>query len=970
MNASLHRQPSVQAPEAAMNMLECMTKAQTMLSQADTPDIDGRIEDALALIGGVFGADRAYVFKFTDPLYLRNTHEWCAPGIRALKGELQQAPYAIAEQFWTAFNTHGALLLHDIAAVPAGSDLRAMLQGQEVKSLIAVPIWQDRQLAGLTGMDFCRAKRLFSASDATYLQGFAATLGFALQACELTRHKRQTEADLRAANERLSAMVDTMPELLVETNRNGLITSFHQSAPMTLALTPVEVIGKPPEDLMPPHVAAMCRKAMAQVDESGWSETFVYSLMIEDQEKHYALHATSKGHAHSPRRNGYIFVVREVTESHRQDMHMRQLGRVAELSTNLIFLTDADRYVTWVNPASTRRTGYTLEEAMGKRPSEILGLARYDPDRAEALCAKLGAGDDIHEDVQAASKAGIPYWVSLNVQRLTDADGTVQGFMVVGTDVTAHILAETRALRDRSSAMNALSEGIAIIQPDGTVAYMNLALRSFLNIPESTPADTLSWHDISPDGFNRQLVGMLPQLYADGVWRGEINLSDIDTDERHFDISISVQEDGSFLFISHDITARKIAERDQALLREQLQIAQSRQLVAQLAGGLAHDVANVLAVISGVIETLRPAQRPKARRALERIDAAATQAQALVTNLSQLGQRRTTRNLLDLRPLVQQAAELVRPSLGNKSRLELDLPDNPVAVIGDRTGIMQVLLNLLLNARDALRATAEPMDKITLRLHPPRALDTAPDIDIGQITPGLEYAVIEITDTGAGLDDAEKAMMFTPYFSTKGQNGVGLGLSIVADILTSNLGAIRITSQRDHGTKVQVFWPVCAEMADARADIARPRAQGAAPLTGCHILLVDDDDAELMRIAQLLSAAGAEVASCIDPRDALAAVRDSPEEWDVIITDHDMGPMSGQKLAQKIHAISPNLPIILATGAAPLQNATKSAHSEFISVLRKPVTEAVIVAVLLDAVLRRKHTSQAAAHVDANITGG
>ena len=940
-----------------------------LLSRCNLPDIDAHIQHALALIGGAFGADRAYVFKFTDPLFLCNTHEWCAPGIRGVKSELQEAPYAIAEPFWTAFGTQGALLMHDIASLPAGTDMRTVLTEQGIRSLIAVPIWQNRQLAGFTGMDFCRAKRQFSASDAAHLQGFATTLGFALHACELTRHKRQTEADLRAANDRLSAMVNALPELLVETNRNGLVTSFHQSAPMTLALSPVEVIGKPPEALMPAHVAAMCRKAMAQVDASGWSETFVYSLMIGAEEKHFALHATAKGHAHAPRSNGYIFVVREVTESHRQDMHIRQLSRVAELSTNLIMLTDADRRITWINPTSTRRTGYTLEDAIGKRPSEILDLARYDPDRAGAICAKLDAGDDIHEDVQAANKTGIPYWVSLNVQRLTDADGTVQGFMVVGTDVTAHILAETRALRDRSSAMNALSEGIAIIQPDGCVAYMNPALRSFLNIAEDTPVDTLSWHDISPDGFNRQLVGMLPQLYADGVWRGEISLTGIAPEECHLDISISVQEDGSFLFISHDITARKIAERDQALMREQLQVAQSRQLVAQLAGGLAHDVANVLAVISGVIETLRPAQRPEARRALERIDAAATQAQALVTNLSQLGRRSTTRSLIDLRVLVQQAAELVRPSLGTHARLELELPQKPVSVMGDRTGIMQVLLNLLLNARDALRMDAGLMDQITLRLHPPRTLDTVPGTDVGQITPGLDYAMIEITDSGIGLDDTSKAMMFTPYFSTKGQNGVGLGLSIVADILTSNLGAIRITSQRDHGTQVQVYWPVCAQMDDAQAEGQGRRAPDAAPLAGCHILLVDDDDAELMRVAQLLTAAGAEVASCIDPRDALAAVRDSPQEWDVIITDQDMGPMTGQKLARKIHAISPNLPIILATGAGPLQSATKSAHSEFTSILRKPVPEAVIVAVLLDAVLRRKHTSQAAAYVDATITG-
>lgn len=970
MPESLQKLAPIAAVCSATEMMSCIARAQVLLSQTEDQRLDTAINDALALIGDLFNADRSYVFQFTDPLFVCNTHEWCAPGIRALKSELQQESYYVGELFWAAFHEQGALLLHDTATVPVGSDLRALLIEQDVQSLIAVPVWRDKQIAGFVGMDFCRQQRRFSSSDAECLQSFAATLGATLRIRELNRAKAQTEADLRAANDRLAAMIKALPELLVETNRNGLVTAFHQSTPMTLALSPVEVIGKPPEDFLPANAAAICREAMAQVDRAGWSDTFVYSLQIGDQEKHFTLHATSKGNAGETQGKGYIFVVRDVTESHRQDMHIRQLGRVAELSTNLIFLTDAARSVTWINPASTWRTGYRLEDAIGKRPSEILGLSIHDPESAARVCAKLDRGEDIHEDLQAASKTNIPYWVSLNVQKLCDSDGTVQGFMVVGTDVTAHKLAETRALRDRTSAMNALNEGIAIIQPDGIFAYLNPALRSFLNVPGNAPAETMSWQDISPDGFNRQLVGMLPKLYADGIWRGQISYSEIETTERHFDISISVQEDGSFLFIAHDITARKQAEREQALLREQLQIAQSRQLVSQLASGLAHDVANVLAVISGVIETVRPVQRPDAARALERIDTAATQAQALVKNLSQLGRRSATPSVLDLRPLLEQAAELVRPSLGNGARLDLNLPATPVEVLGESTGIMQVLLNLMLNARDSLCRETGAAGRISVRLEPIDPLARLPETEVGQILPGNAYAMIEVVDTGVGLDEHQIASMFRPYFSTKGQNGVGLGLSIVADILASTMGAIHVDSQLGHGTRIQVFWPASKPADEERAAPSDLTLPVPAPLRGYHILLVDNDDSDLMRMAQILTTAGAEVASCIDPRDAVAALRASPDEWDIVVTDHDMGPMSGRQLARSLHRISPNLPIILATGTGALQSGSKSAQFEFISILRKPVTEAVIVAVLLGAVLRRKHTSQAAAHDDKILVSG
>lgn len=964
-----HLAPMATSRQVDGQLMACFTQAQQRLHQAHPAQLDSAIDDALAMTGRECGADRAYVFQFVDHLFICNTHEWCAPGVRALKSELQWEYYSSGEVFWNAFRQHGAMLLHDIELVPVGTDLRLMLEDQNVRSLIAVPLWRGRQMAGFIGMDFCHAPRSFSVNDMLPLQGLAATLGLALSARDLNKGKMQAEADLHTANARVSAMIRALPELLIESDSTGVVTAFHQSAPMTLALRPDEVIGQPPEGFLPPYAAAISRKAMAQVNQNGWSETFVYPLRLGTEEKRFALHATAKGDARgTTSAKGYLFVVRDVTESHRQDRHIRQLGRVAELSTNLIFLTDADRRITWINPASTRSTGYSLPEAVGKRPSEILRLGEANPQVTSIICEKLDQGQDIHEDVQALSQSGMPYWVNLNVQKLCDADGRTEAYMVVGTDVTAHKLAESRALRERASAMDALHEGIAIVQPDGSFSYLNPALREFLNLPEEAPLETLFWQDISPDKFNRQLVGLLPELYAEGVWRGDITLPDAVAGERHFDVSVAVQEDGSFLFISRDTTARKRAEREQALLREQLQVAHSRQLVAQLASGLAHDVANVLAVISTGIETVKPVQRPEAARALERIEAAATQAQALVKNLSRLGRPSPVATVLDLRPLVEQAADLVRPSLGSRARIGLDLPAQPIEIVGESTSIMQVLLNLMLNARDALATDTSAGARIDIRLDGFRGPAELPEMQAGQLVAGKDYAVIEITDSGNGMSDDQKALMFEPYFSTKGQQGVGLGLSVVADILSMTMGAIQIDSALGHGTTVRVFWPIAAPAVDS-AQSALESAAESAPLKGYNVLLVDDDDTVLMQMARALSAAGAEVASCIDPRDALAAVHACPTDWDIVVTDHDMGAMTGRDLAMRLHAISPNLPIILASGARSLQSPVKAEQDDFVFTLRKPVTEAVLVAVLLDVFLRQNHFSQAADRVDATIIG-
>lgn len=941
--------------------LAAVAEAQTLLQRNPAAKLDDTIQTMLEMIGQAFPAERAYVFMMRDHVFVSNTHEWCAEGIAPVQSELQKLNYSTGDLFWTAFRTQGFLHLTDTSALPLNSELRAIMTAQNVKSLIAVPFFDDGDLAGFVGFDLCRKMRNFTQQETSAMQGLAATLALAIKLRDTEQARWRLDADLRAANDRIAAMIDTAPELLVETDQSGLVVAFHQSAPLTFALSPVEVIGKPPEAFLPEIVAALFRKAMAQVNQRGWSETFDYPQVIDGIARRFSLHATARRSARSGTHKGHLFVLRDITESYQQTQLNHTLSRIAELSTNLILLTDADRRITWINPAAAARTGRSQAEAQGLMPSEVLGFANASPGLVQTLCAQLDAGEEVNEEVQALSKAGMPYWIKLNVQQLQDAEGQAQAFMVVASDVTAQKLAETRALRDRAAAMDALREGIAIIQPDGRVSYINPVLRNYLHLPDDLPAETLSWPEVSPDLFNRQLVSLLPQLYAAGAWRGDVSIPDPELGERHFDISLSLQEDGGALFLSRDISDRKAAERDQALLREQLQIAQSRQLVAQLASGLAHDVANVLAVITHALFMLRPARSARKAAALSRIEAATAQAQALVGNLSRLGRRSAETGLLDLRPLLEQAADLVRPSLSKGTRLALDLPPHPLEVQGNGTGVMQVFLNLILNARDSLCPDADFAGRISLRLAETVTMASPPAADIGQLRANRPYVLFEISDTGEGMDAARKAAMFNTYFSTKGDNGVGLGLSIVADILSAMAGAICVTSQPGKGTTVQVYWPV------ETTRLAQPDAPESTetPLAGRAILLVDDDDAVLQKLSQALVRAGAEVASTTDPRDALTAIRDAPDDWDIVITDHDMAPMTGIELARQLHQINANLPIILATGASKLQNAPKSAQTDFAFHLRKPVCDSVLVAIILDILLRRAPFGHSTAYDNA-----
>ena len=936
--------------------------AQALLQSSPDSSLDQDISTALEMIGAAADADRAYLFVVSDTIFVENTHEWCRPGITPVQADLQQVPLSAGDPIWATFQSEGFFCSSDVTALPFGSDLRQMLTEQQVRALIVVPLWQGREIQGFAGLDYVRGTRDFSLIERALLRGFAATLDAALQRRRQALRHQRLEAELQAARSRIAAMVTALPELLIETDIDGIVTGFHQSNPLTFALSPDEVIGRPPESFLPGFAARLVRKAMSEARESGWSDLHAYTLKIDDKPKRFALHVTASGNPGDGPLRGFLFVVRDITESYEQDTLIRQLGRMAELSTNLIMLTDADRHITWMNPTAVTRTGIPLAEAIGQRPSDILRLAEEQPDLARRLCEDLENGAEVMQEVCALNQRGLPYWLNLNAQPLHDNDGRRQGFMVVASDVTFHKLAEVRALRDRQSVFDASHDGISISQPDGHLTYLNPVLRNVLGVAQDTPVETLYWHDITPESFNAQMPSILPQLYAKGFWEGEVTLSDPDRPDRFFEFSISVQEDSNFLTISREITARKQAEKDQALLREQLQLAQSRQLVAQLAGGLAHDVANVLAVVSHSVEMLKPGSTPQAIASLEQIEAATTQAQALVRNLTHLGQRGANRALLDLPTILTEAAALVRPSLAPRLNLSLDLPDTGIQIFGDKTAAMQVMLNLMLNARDALSGGASDMAPETLQGRISVRLCEAPvqtrlhQADIGVTLAGRRYALVEVTDTGTGIAEDVHDHILDPYFTTKGTQGAGLGLAIVGDILLRNDGALKVCSTSGAGTTMQVFWPLAEEaLADLPANLHEPDAQ---PLAGMQILLVDNDDSTLMEHAAMLHRAGAETASCIDPRDAMAAVRASPDEWHAVVTDHDMGAMTGAELAHKLVEIRENLPVIVASGGNRLNSSGDSGQSDVRVTLRKPVSEPVLVSVLLNVKLRSPFSSR------------
>ena len=943
---------SAAASEAQETLVRQVATAQTLLQRSTPDDLDKTLLMALSVIGRAMQACRAYVFRVDSGFSLDNTHEWCADGVASVQAQLQNVRFSDGDPFWRAFEQSGIVAVRNLDHTRPESRLRQVLDGQDIRALLACALWHDDQIAGLVGLDFTGQPRDFSDAQKNLLRAFAASVSLALQNRDHAQALARAKAQLSATQARLSAAVSQTPRLLVETDADGVITGFVQDEPLIFAMAPNEVIGAAPEQVLPAHVAAIVRRAMHEVDNQGHSASHSYPLDLGGVEKWFTLRASAREAGPQGSTAGYLFVVTDISETRRQQILVRQLGRVAELSNNLIFLTDRERKITWVNPAGLTRTGLELAQTLGRCPSDVLGLEHSDPGQTGSIRASLEAEQPVNSEVACLSRHGIRYWLELNVQPLHEPEGEVQGYMVVGVDITAHKLAEARALRDRMQTLAASREGYAILWPDGRVAFINPELRKLLGLAADMDTSALLWTDITTIDFAERMVTILPELIQQGFWSGEIFSASSDARKLSVDLSLTVQDDGSFFAVVRDITARRQAEAEQAQLRAQLQVSESRLVMSQMAAGLAHDLANLLTVISGSVSIVEAQGAANRKQSLTRIRQATAQAQNLVTTLMQFGRAEARRVPTDIAEQVRLTCQMLGATIS--APIEWTSHPDDMRTIAEPTQVMQVIVNLVMNADRAVAQAPDRAGGHKIRVHVARQTVTAPTgkLDLGFLVMGQAYIVTTVTDTGPGIPQEVRKNLFAPFVSAGAQRGTGLGMAIVAHIVHAHGGAVQIDTSPEGGASVSVFWPVGEATSDPNATLPNPAAK---PLDGMNVLLVDDDDQILQHLSTILSQAGAETVSCDNPKDAISAILDDPTGWDVLVSDYDMGSMNGLELAQDVRRIAPLMRIVLVTGAASLQNANLVALNLQGAILRKPIAGPELIACLLHAKLRQTH---------------
>ena len=381
-------------------------------------------------------------------------------------------------------------------------------------------------------------------------------------------------------------------------------------------------------------------------------------------------------------------------------------------------------------------------------------------------------------------------------------------------------------------------------------------------------------------------------------------------------------------------------------MESQLQQAQKMEAIGTLAGGIAHDFNNILCPMIGYAEILKNdfEQDPMAIESLNQILAAGSRARELIGQILSFSRLKAEEiNPLLLQPIVKEILKLLRSSIPASIEIISDIDADCGPVMATATQCHQIIMNLTTNAYHAMENKGGVL-KITLR-----QVGLSWEQELAKTLRPGDYACLSVSDTGSGIDPDIITKIFDPYFTTKGpKKGTGLGLAVAKGIVQSFEGDIFISSSLGKGTEVKVLLPIIDSLvSDTPLDSLTALPEG-----NERILVIDDEKSVSQMISKMLEQLGYKVSTENEGIKALQLLSDSPDSFDLIITDMIMPGISGIEVAEQVKKLSPGIPIILCTGYMDFYSEEHISNAGIQSIIKKPFKKyemAVLIRSILDS---------------------
>ncbi len=648
--------------------------------------------------------------------------------------------------------------------------------------------------------------------------------------------------------------------------------------------------------------------------------------------------------------------VRDVTARRLAAETAAQLASIIQSSHDAVIGKTLDQVITSWNPGAERLYGYPAAEMLGRHIEVLIPV----PDRereAEVLTA-VARGERVEQyQTRRLRKDGTTVDVSLTLSPIADRAGTIVGVATVARDVTERQRAEARF----RGLLEAAPDAMVCVDSCGKIALVNAqAERLFgyhrdglvgqqveILVPDGV-RDAHPGHRAGyvadprprPMGADIQLTGRR----RDGTtFPAEVSLSAIDTDDGILVTAVVRDVTERMEILAERERLRTQAERD----RLERQLHQSRRLesLGQLAGGVAHDFNNLLGVISNyasfvgdeVAKEAPDGRWQAVRDDIKQIQQAAERAAGLTHQLLAFARQEVIQpRVLNINDVVESVEQLLVRTLGEHVELITDLAGDLLPVLADPGQIEQVLVNLAVNARDAMPGGGK-LTIQTANTDIDEAAAAQAELTVGR------YVALKVSDTGTGIPKDVVDRVFDPFFTTKPKGeGSGLGLATVYGIITQAGGHVRIYSEPGMGTILTALLPVTGKAPDAKAPPpAQPRRGH-----GETVLVVEDEAAMREVTRRILARNGYHVVATPSGREALSALSRHLDHIDVLLTDVVMPHMQGRELADKVRILQPAARVVFMSGYTQGLLGAQGVLAPGVHLIEKPFSETILLAKL------------------------
>jgi PAS domain S-box-containing protein len=634
-----------------------------------------------------------------------------------------------------------------------------------------------------------------------------------------------------------------------------------------------------------------------------------------------------------------VAVVQDITDRKMAEAARREsedrYRRMVEGTSEGVWMYDANGVTTFMNGPMASMLGYSVDEAVGQPAHNFLEASEHAAAKERGAQRLLGIAE--RTNLKLARKDGTTVWTSAQANPLFDAQGRFEGGIVMVTDISARHHADEERAR-LAAIVESSEDAILSVRLDGTVVSWNASAERLFQFS----ADEMrghSVHTVVPPAILENEI----QVFEGFMRTGAVH--NIETTRRRkdgtvFEVAITVSPvrnaDGEVIGLSEivrDLTQQRRAEAQLKQTEAHLRQAQKMEAIGVLAGGVAHDFNNVLSVIlsftSLVLDELKPGDPIRAD--IHEIGRAGERATELTRQLLAFSRKQVLQpQVLDLGQAVLGMEKMLRRLLSESIQLSLLPAASLGRVLADPGQIEQVVMNLAVNARDAMPSGG----KLSIEV-----ANVELDADYAALHHEVlagSYVMLAVTDSGVGMDATTRERIFEPFFTTKELGkGTGLGLSTVFGIVKQSQGHIWVYSEPGRGTTFKVYLPRVEQAVDAIAS-APPEPQS---LRGCEtVLLVEDEEQVRVATRAILQRHGYNVLDAQNGGEALLICEQFSAKIHLLLTDVVMPRMTGRQVAERLGPMRPDMKVLYVSGYTEDAIVHHGVLDAGIAFLAKPIT--------------------------------